>query len=418
MIQNIIEEENFSSQTLPLGFIRRLLLFRIPFILLITYGLLLRNFIALGYFIFGLLLLNLEIEKHYKVHKHIQAFKGNAFVRLRDLFKFKTYIIPTYYLLLIFSLASYLFKLVMIMFYYVANPIYEDIISKITPENFELYLVQELNTKNILLTLLPNMGVIIMSSFILLFRVYLENIRISTLGKFKGLFISKYVFIAMSALAVSLSAVFNVSLISMVFLTIMVLYFICWGYIKDKQLNFFYAFSKIFQLFSVLALIAQYVLSIETVRRLVDHDPKWNFDFIGAIDLNHLEVKSIFYLVGMFWLLLTTACFADIKKSAEIIKIYKDISGKEVQDLSSLFYDSRKSSRASKNSFLVENILDEKDREKRKESEEMPMIKDKKDKPDAPKDQKKSSFCFDTLIKVKLFNYFLLINILENGKIL
>lgn len=254
MISNIIEEENLSKRAYHMGFFKKFIFFQLPFMLLIAYSFLLRSYVSIGYFFLALILVNMEFEKRYTVSSDIQKFSGDKFARLTDLFKFRNYTLGVYYLLLIFSLAVFVLKFLVMFLYYSSYSTYQSIIDKIDPDNFELYFVEEVGIKNVLLTILPNFGVIMISSVILLFRAYLRNIKLNSMGKFRGLFVSKYIFITICALLVSAFAILEISGISLLFVLVISLYFLFWGSANNNRNNFFYFFSKLLQILSVLTL--------------------------------------------------------------------------------------------------------------------------------------------------------------------
>jgi len=289
-----MEEENLSSKTLSLGFIKRLIFFRLPFLILIVYALLLRGYVSLGYFLFALLLLIFEIEKRYSKRKRSNILQRNKFTKLSELFHFKNYTIVTYYFLLAFTILVYIWKFVMILLSYFFQDTYKNIIDRITPQEFELYFAEKGSTKNILLMMLPNLGVLIMVGTVLLFRSYLENIKISTFRRFRGLFISKYFFITITTATICVFAAIEVSLISLVFMIILTTYFILWGSMKNNKTTLFYVFAKILQVFVVFVLLAQYAISIGSIREIVEKMESskiWSFDFVGIINLNQFSYK-------------------------------------------------------------------------------------------------------------------------------
>jgi len=297
MISNIIEEENLSKRAYHMGFIKKFIFFQLPFLLLLAYSFLLRSYISIGYFFLALILVNMEFEKRYTVSKDIQKFSGDKHARLTDLFKFRNYTLGVYYLLLIFSLAVFVLKFLVLFLYYSSYSTYQKIIDKIDPENFELYFIEEVGIKNVLLTILPNFGAIMVSAVILLFRAYLRNLKLNSMGKFRGLFVSKYIFITICALLVSAFAIIEISGISLLFVAVISLYFLFWGNASNNRGNFFYFFSKLLQILSILTLITQYVLSIGTIEDSFKGNVTWNFDFIGVVSLTKLTYKVRIYLL-------------------------------------------------------------------------------------------------------------------------
>ncbi len=277
MIKDIVDEEKLSSSTLYIGYIKRFIFFRIPFLALIGYSVTSINYISFAYLCFGLLLMNLEMEKYFSMNKQVGKLQADKYTRIRDMLTFTNYRICVYYLLLIFSLAIYIAKFVVLIIFYTKPETYELIKAKINPNDFELYFMNDaaadtaaLETRSLIMTFIPNLIVLLISGVTILLQSYLANIRIDTLGNLKSSVITRYFLILCIVLAVLNLGILKVSFTGLSFISLMVIYFLIWSQMEKKSSkSLFYFFAKVFQILSILLIIFHYSVSIDAISPII-----------------------------------------------------------------------------------------------------------------------------------------------------
>ena len=304
MIRDISQEEDLTNRTIRIGLIQRLLFYRIPFIILIIYSLFLINYISFGYLCFGLLLFNLEMEKYFSRNT---GLKTSRYTKLRDLVTFSNKRICVYYLLLIFTMLVFIAKFVVLLMSYYYKESYEHLKSHIEPENFELYFIKERSSKNLYMTFLPNLGVFLITGMTILFQSYYAKIKRETFGSLKQGPIIRY-FLILSIMSIALFiGIVKVSIVGVIFISTIVIYFVIWSNVHRSNRAQFYFFAKVLQVFSVLVILVIQIASIDTVKEFllkILQEQKMTFAFLGIIDLHKLFGPERIEVFLSFFLLL------------------------------------------------------------------------------------------------------------------
>ena len=248
---------------------------------------------------FGTILLSLEIEKYFSITNTIKKFhQNNKNVRLRDVLTFENYKPLVYYTIMILTLMLYITKVVLLLLSrhneeFTTNLL--SIIGKDMANDLELYFISENNLQKLLLTFLPNLGVLLMTGAVILMQSYYRNARIDTLGNFKYINISHYFFITLVVILTFSLVVTNTSIGSLIFITVIIIYFLVWSFMQGRNRMLFYPFAKLIQLLSILMLTIQHLSSISTFRVILTTNYEWSFAFFGIINLktfhNQIQVK-------------------------------------------------------------------------------------------------------------------------------
>lgn len=129
----------------------------IPIVSLAIYVCLLQNWFSFIYLVVLIILLHLEIEDYYKVIKNIK--KKDVLIKKYNL---KIYI---YYFWAVFSFGILIFKIVYIGNYLIPNDSYDYFIkfNKENHENIEYFVKENFENKDLVVTLVPNIVILLIS---------------------------------------------------------------------------------------------------------------------------------------------------------------------------------------------------------------------------------------------------------------
>ena len=288
MNKEFLEEEVRALGLLP-GFLREhFFVSKLPIFIMFAYALIMRNYISLGYFVFALILLNLENEDYYEVNSTLYSDSSDSLKEplIHKMVKRKFYHPLVYHLLLFYSGGAYIWKLIMAVFF-------RDSISSISVDgsynnqgfaDFEFYLSSDTKLIDLMMTFVPNLAILVMTLSSILNKNYEIHIDLFKFVKFKQVFFVKYILKPVIGILLLSLPMSNPSLLSLVYVTAIFASIGIWA-IRSGTKDFFQPYCKVIQYLSVFSLILQYLAVIPSFQNTLNVDSVWNFEFIGINEL-------------------------------------------------------------------------------------------------------------------------------------
>ena len=345
MNSDFLEEEILLSGILPRNLLNRFFFNKFPIFILFAYSLIMRNYISLFYLCFGLLLLNLEFERYYQTKNKKQVMLPDQHKPLLEqTIKILNYRPFFYHLLLIYSIMVYIFKFIMVCIA-TFDP---ELFTKINPNNllfdYEIFINDDLNLIDILLTFLPNLAIIVVLLSVILFKSYKTVIKLDDLKKSKGNTRLRYIFKPMIGIIVLSFPITNLSVLSLIYISSILTSILFWA-LKFESKGFFYPYCKILQIFCMITIILQYLATIDSFSNTFeDVNGNFGFDFLGINELNNffIDFNSFIFCVSVFFLYFLAIDFCDSKKSHQIFNEFDKLIDKYEDNKIKYEIDSRK----------------------------------------------------------------------------
>ena len=302
MNKEFLEEEVRALGILPSFLRENFFVSKLPIFVMFAYSLIMQNYIALGYFIFALILLNLENEEYYETNQEAFSETSRGLTRplIQKMVRRKYYHSLVYHLLIFYSGGAYVWKLIMVFF--------RDTISQTSNDgyddnsgyaDFEFYLSEDTNLVDLIMTFVPNIAILVMALCSILNRGYEYNIDLNKFLKSKQVFFVKYILKPVIGILLLSLPMTNISLLSLIFVTAIFASIGIWS-IRSSTKDFFQPYCKVIQYLCIASLILEYLAVVPSFNRaLNDQDSRWNFVFLGIGELQNakssLTVKSYFY---------------------------------------------------------------------------------------------------------------------------
>ena len=290
MNSEFLEEEVRALSALP-GFLREhFFVSKLPIFILFGYSLVMQNYISLGYFIFALILLNLENEDYYETNEAIFSKSESITMPLLEkMVKRKFYHPIVYHSLLLYSACAYLWKLVMVFFRH--NIVATSDNNNDGYADFEFYLTADTSLIDMMMTFVPNFAIIVMALCSSIMRNYEININPQRFIKFKQAFFVKYALKPLVGILLLSLPITSLSLISLMYVTAVFASIALWS-LNSSGKGFFYPYCKAIQKLSGVCLVLEYLGVIPSFQALNDEESVWNFNYIGINEM-YLSMKSV-----------------------------------------------------------------------------------------------------------------------------
>jgi hypothetical protein len=287
---------NHANEYTPSVFLSNLILNKISVLGILAYCFLIRSYFAFVLGFIGLILVNFEFERYYRVDQlptKDQAIREPEHVLnvLQEKLNLHTYKRDAYKALLVYGCMTSFIKILLIGFTYFDKSIILAISSFVPLRDFELFFDDSMQIQQVLLSITPNVVVMAIAVIILYFGKYERTIRIDYfLMKRTRVWngILKYFIL----LAIAWTPILRICVMNYAFILMILALMINWA-MTDQPNTYFHYFAQRLKHFLIFIVMVQYLFSLSSFTARIIPFPPHVISLLG-LDTFIIAQKSFY----------------------------------------------------------------------------------------------------------------------------